>query len=159
MKVTALTLLFAFAVCTRCDAGTTGVLNGYVREANGKPAVGALVTVVSPRYIGKRYTDTHGFYVFLALLPDTYSVRVAKAGSSGAYTIGAGIASDQTTTLNFRFTSLRQCPRFTRITPAATRGDETFWSLDMRQMGRYPWNVAPLINLPLVPADPHYRCL
>ncbi len=156
----ALPLLFALSAWNRCDAGTTGVLRGYVREASGRPVANALVTVASPSYTGKRYTDRHGFYVFLTLPPDTYSIRVVKADTSNAYAFGAGINSDQTTTLNFRFTAFRSCPGFTEVTVSSSRGDDDFSSLDVQRMGRFPSSIAPLIYLPLVPAGrQHSGCL
>lgn len=159
MKVSALALLVALAACIRRIAGTTGVLNGYVRDADGKPAANALVRVVSPSEREKTYTDQHGFFVFLSLPPDAYSISVEKRGTSNAYALGARVDSDQTTSLNFRFRSFRRCPAFARVTLAANRGGDDYWALDMRRMGGYPPNIAPLLPLPMLPAVRRLSCM
>ena len=162
MKVSALALLVALvalAAPIRCIAGTTGVLNGYVRDASGKPAANALVSVLSPSEREKTYTDQHGFFVFLSLPPDVYSISVEKRGTSNAYALGARIESDQTTSLNFRIRSFRRCPAFARVTLAANRGGDDYWALDVRRMERYPSTIAPLITLPMLPAARRLSCL
>ena len=159
MKVSALALLVVLAAPIRCIAGTTGVLNGYVRDASGKPAANALVSVVSPSETEKTYTDKHGFFVFLTLPPDVYSISVEKPGTSNAYALGARIDSDQTTSLNFRFHNFLRCPAFTRVTIAANRGGDDYWSLDVRRMERYPSTIAPLITLPMLPAARRPGCI
>ena len=159
VKVSALALLIALAACIRCIAGTTGVLNGYVRDASGKAAANALVSVLSPSEREKTYTDQHGFFVFLSLPPDVYSISVEKPGTSNAYALGARIESDQTISLNFRFHNFRRCPAFTRVTIAANRGGDDYLSLDVPRMERYPSTVAPLITLPLLPAARRLGCM
>lgn len=160
MKVTVLVSLFALAACVRCVAGTTGVMNGYVRDESGHPAADVLVSVISPTQTGKTYTDKRGFFVFVALPPDVYSVEAEKSGTSDAYATDVRINSDQTTFLNFRFSSYRGCgPVFTPVTLAANQESEPFWSLDVRRMEQYPPNAAPLILLPMVRAVQRQRCL
>lgn len=159
MKVTTLILIFALATCVRCTAGTTGVMNGYVRDDRGQPAADVLVTVASPSQTVKTHTDKRGFFVFLALPPDVYTAEAEKSGTSNAYAIGVRINSDQTTFLNFRFSSFLGCPGWTQVTLATSQGSEQFWSLDVRRMAQYPPNVAPPILLPMTPAVRPRMCL
>lgn len=158
VKVAALVMLFTLAACVQSMAGTTGVMNGYVRDHTGQPAADVLVTVVSPSETKQTYTDKRGFFVFLSLSPDVYSVRAEKAGTSNAYAIGARIDSDQTTFLTFRFGLYRNCPSYTRVSVAANQGNEPFESLDVRRLEQYPPNVAPPILLTSVPAR-GFSCL
>lgn len=161
MKISTLVLalIFALAACIRCVAGTTGVMHGYVRDINGQPVVNALVTVTSPSQTAETYTDRHGFFVFLTLPPDVYSVQAETASTSGAYAMGARINSDQTTFLNLRVGYRRCGPTITRVTVAAYQGSDQFWSLDVRRMEEYPPNVAPPILLPAAPVTQSLICL
>ena len=159
LKVTALVVVFALAACLRAIAGTTGVMNGYVRDEDGQPAANALVTVVSPSETRETYTDKSGFFVFLTLPPDVYSVQVQKDGTSGAYAIGARINSDQTTFLTFRFNLYRRCSAFAPVTLAADRRAEQFESFNVQLMQAYPPKTAPPILLPWVRPARAFSCL
>ncbi len=58
---------------------TTGILKGFVRDTNLQPSDGARVVSTSAR-TGKQYirqTDGTGFYAFLNLPPDTYTVQAS----------------------------------------------------------------------------------
>ena len=58
---------------------TTGILKGFVRDANLQPSDGARVVITSAR-TGKQYirhTDGTGFYAFLNLPPDTYTIQAS----------------------------------------------------------------------------------
>lgn len=157
VKVTTLVLVYALAACVRCLAGTTGVMHGYVRNENGQPVADALVTVTSPSQISETHTDSRGFFDFLTLPPDVYTVAALKDGTSGAYAPGARVNSDQTTFLNLRVSSYLRCgAMFNRVTVAAYQGSDQFWSLDVRRMAQYPPHFAPPI---LLPATPHVQRL
>lgn len=134
-------------------------MNGYVRDESGQPAADVLVTVVSPSQTGKAYTDKRGFFTFLTLPPDVYTVVAEKAGTSNAYAMGVRINSDQTTFLNFRFHSYRGCPAFTRVTLATNAGSEQFGLIDVRRMEQYPPNIAPPVFLPMAPSVRPFMCL
>ena len=159
MKVATIVLILVFFARVPGIAGTTGVMHGYVRDKNGQPVADALVSVASPSETAETYTDKHGFYVFLSLPPDVYTVWVKKDETSNAYAIGARVNSDQTTFLNFRFTSWTRCPAPTLVTLAANQGSDQFWSLDVQRIEEYPPNVAPPILLPPVPIVRLYGCL
>ena len=50
-------LVTLLEVGTRCLAGTTGIMNGYVRDAHGKPSADVRIEVVSPSKTAIRYTN------------------------------------------------------------------------------------------------------
>lgn len=159
MKAIALVLLFTFAACTRCVAGTTGILNGYVLDPHGQPIADVPVTVVSPSDTRTTYTDKHGFFVFLTLPPDVYSVQMQDASGFNAYGNGVRISSDQTTSLNYRFSAYRHCYGSIPVTLASDKRSEQFESLDVRLMQTYPPRTAPPILLPMAPRNRRFMCL
>ena len=154
MRTAALTLFLALFNCAACLAGTTGAMSGYVRDTMGRPVAEALVIARSPSQTCTRFTDKHGFFVCLTLPPDVYNVHAEKFGFS-AFATAVRIDSDQTTSLHFRLSVFRGCPRFTRTPMLA----EPFIPLDMRLMERYPSNVAPPIALPMTSVRRRFGCL
>lgn len=160
MKVPALILLFALGACVQCTAGTTGVMNGYVRDENGKAAANALVAVNSPSESNWTRTDKNGFFVFLDLPPDVYTVDVQKEGTSGAYAFNARINSDQTTFLHLLVSRYMRCgPSSNPVTLGAYQQSAPFYSLDVWQMNQYPPKMAPPIRDPLVLPLQRLKCL
>ncbi len=80
-------------------ASTTGSLRGRVVDAaNNAPIAGAAVTAVSPSQTATTTTDGSGAFSFLALNPDTYTLRVEKPGYSPASQPGASVFADQSST-------------------------------------------------------------
>jgi hypothetical protein len=155
MKITALILFLVLAISVECDAGTTGVIHGIVSDPAGQPVTNVRVTAVSPSQTCTTYTDTRGFFVCLSLPPDVYWVWAQKPGTSNAYSPGVRISSDQTTFLDFRFSTYHGCPAFTSAPLAAA----PFVSLDVRRIESYPPNAAPPIPLPLSPFSRPVGCL
>jgi hypothetical protein len=155
MKITALILFLVLAISVECDAGTTGVLHGFVRDPAGQPVTNARVTAASLSQTCTTYTDGRGFFVCLTLPPDVYTVRAQKPGTSDAYAPAVRVSSDQTTFLVFRFDTYRGCPAFTSAPLAAA----PFVSLDVRRMESFPPNAAPPIPLPRSPFRRPIGCL
>jgi hypothetical protein len=60
------------------DDPSKGVISGRVRDVNGDPVEGALVTVADTPYFAR--TDTAGHYIIDNIPPGTYEVYVAKDG-------------------------------------------------------------------------------
>ncbi len=143
MKITVLILSLVLAISVECDAGTTGVIHGFVRDPAGQPVTHAQVTAASPSQTCTTYTDERGFFMCLTLPPDVYTVWAEKPGTSNAYSPGIRISSDQATFLDFRFSTYHGCPVSTRAPLAAA----PFMSLDVRRMEFYPPNAAPPIRL------------
>ncbi len=76
-------------------AGTTGILEGTITDsASGKPIAGAKVVAVSGSGTFSGTTDAHGFYAIMALLPDTYTVRVSAKGYSDLAVAGVFVQQD-----------------------------------------------------------------
>jgi hypothetical protein len=154
-EITVLILFLVLAISVECDAGTTGVMHGIVRDPAGQPVTNAQVTAASPSQTCTTYTDKRGFFVCLTLPPDVYNVWLQKVGTSNAYLSAVRVSSDQTTFLVFRFDTYVHCPAFTRAPLAAA----PFMSLDVQRMELYPPNAAPPIRLPLSPFRPPIGCL
>jgi hypothetical protein len=80
MRTSALILFFIACVTARSLAGTTGVLNGYVRDYSGRLAGGAVVVAIPRADVAwarsgiVAHADNQGFFVFLDLAPGVYFV-------------------------------------------------------------------------------------
>jgi hypothetical protein len=77
-------------------AGTTGSLSGTVQDSQtGAPIIAAKVTATSPSQSSTTYSDRTGRYVFLSLIPDTYTLSAAKDGYETARISGISVFADQ----------------------------------------------------------------
>ncbi len=88
----------ALLVCqgTRVLAGTTGALSGYVVGSDGTRLAGAKVTATSPSETTTTATDANGHFVFVSLVPDTYTVTASKDGFDTTSQSGVTILADAT---------------------------------------------------------------
>src|SRR5205085_10739214 len=84
-------LFFSLVICLACLASvpsafaqtsTSATLRGTVKDPQGAVVSGATVTVTSERTKEERKTVTNeeGGYVFTALTPDTYTIKVEAQG-------------------------------------------------------------------------------
>ena len=94
----ALLLVVAFlSQVTWALAGTTGGLSGtVVDEENGAPIANASVTASSPSQTVSIKTDGAGHFLFISLIPDTYTVSVEKDGYDPTSQSGLSIFADAT---------------------------------------------------------------
>ncbi|MDE2481134.1 MAG: carboxypeptidase regulatory-like domain-containing protein [bacterium] len=152
MRTATLAILIALIACGRCLAGTSGVLNGYLRDTLGRPIVGARVVAVAESSYARTVTDRHGFFAFLDLPPDLYSVLVGNDDGRDAYALGVRVQSDQTTFLPVSV-MLARCPTVVQNTVSADQSAQTFRSVDLTRAAMQPPNVASL-PLPFVPLTP-----
>src|SRR5579872_2799993 len=89
-------------VASPASAGTTGSISGHVVESSAlTPIADADVSAVSPSQQSSTKTDTAGRFVFLSLLPDTYTVSVHKNGYETKSVAGISVFADQSQTLSF----------------------------------------------------------
>ncbi len=102
---------------TSTEAGTTGALRGRVLDERGAPIAGALVQVVSPSQTASVTTDPRGYYAFLDLAPDTYTLTAAKRGQMDVVYPGIVIFADQTEVLAVKMS--RRLKEIARVTAAA----------------------------------------
>lgn len=158
-KVSALIALLTFAALAPSAAGTTGVMSGYVRDNSGRPVVDARVTVASPSERRATLTDRTGFFVFLTLPPDVYSVTAQKSGAPDANAFGARISSDQTTFLAFRLSRLLGCSGGAPVTVASERRSTQVNSVNTQMVDAYPPKTAPPIFLTPISQSRHLMCL
>lgn len=109
-------------------------MSGYARDENTAPIAGVDVIVVSASRTARTHTDARGFFAFIDLPPDVYTVSVEKVGFAPHSTPGARVNSDQTTFL--AFTMIRwSCGGHAYV--VEQRSDD-FTSLDLRALSAYP---------------------
>jgi hypothetical protein len=81
-------LLGIFALVLSCSASSfaqgvqTGTIRGIVKDQQGLPLPGATITATSPALQGERtaVTDSDGAYLFRAVPPGTYNLKVEMSG-------------------------------------------------------------------------------
>jgi len=105
-------LVIAIALCALiavpsapAGAGTTGTLRGRaVDVASGAPIAAVKISASSPSQSETVVTDTSGFFSFISLNPDTYTVTASKDGYDIATLQGVTVISDQSrsVTLNLQ---------------------------------------------------------
>ncbi|HEY9085622.1 MAG TPA: TonB-dependent receptor [Candidatus Tyrphobacter sp.] len=81
-------------------AGTTGTISGVVTAPNGRPLAGAAITATSPSQKATATSDAHGFYSFVALLPDTYTLSFTLRGYGPTSVPGVVVLQDQNVAVN-----------------------------------------------------------
>jgi outer membrane receptor protein involved in Fe transport len=95
--------VLAFAACMVAlshwagHAGTTGTLSVKVLDAHLAPVAQAKVSATSPSQSAVGLTDAGGFFGFINLSPDTYSVSASKEGFTSTSVEGVTVQADQTT--------------------------------------------------------------
>jgi hypothetical protein len=86
-------------------AGTTGTINGVVRDAaTGAPIGNAKVTASSPSQTEYTSTNSTGYYSLQALTPDTYTVSFQAEGYNAASQPGVTVQQDLISKVDFRLT-------------------------------------------------------
>lgn len=88
------------------SAGTTGGIHGRVADStSGQPIAGADVTAASPSQTETRSTDSLGYYAFISLAPDTYTVTAKKDGYTLEQVPGVTVISDQNRAVDIKMQS------------------------------------------------------
>src|SRR5579872_4295240 len=82
------------------NAGTTGTLTVKIVDSSGAAISAAKVSAVSPSQATTGVTDVHGFFAFVNLSPDTYTVVASKQGYDSTTIAGVTIQADQTSSLD-----------------------------------------------------------
>lgn len=96
LRIALLALTVLLVQGTWALAGSTGNINGTVRDQNGSPVALAKVSVVSPSQSVTLTTSNGGFYSALGLSPDTYNITATKEGYDSATLYGVTVQADQT---------------------------------------------------------------
>lgn len=86
-------------------AGTTGTINGVVRDAqSGAPIANARVTASSPSQSESTTSNSAGYYALQALTPDTYTVSFQAEGYTPQSQPGVTVQQDLNYKLDYRLT-------------------------------------------------------
>jgi hypothetical protein len=84
-------------------AGTTGSVSGVVTDTEtNAPVADAKVTVVSPSETASATTNASGHYAFASLIPDEYTVSVARTGYDSSTVSGVTVLADATQVVSVR---------------------------------------------------------
>jgi hypothetical protein len=95
-----LAILCAFAWAAVARPGTTGVLRGCVTdETTHRPIAGALVIAESAAEKAEARTDALGDYVFVDLIPGTYTLSVRAAGFEPVWVAQIPVQADVSRTV------------------------------------------------------------
>jgi len=93
------------SVGTLFAAGTTGTISGTVTDSKtGAPVAGVAIAAVSPtgQYHGR--TNERGYFSFIGVTPDTYTVSYELAGFQPLSTTAITVAADQVADVSTRLT-------------------------------------------------------
>jgi hypothetical protein len=82
-------------------AGTTGTISGtIVDQKTGAPLANVTVAAVSPTGSFHGKTDSHGFFSFTGVAPDTFTVSFELPGFQPSSVTGIAVFADQVQTVN-----------------------------------------------------------
>src|SRR4029077_2605015 len=81
-------------------AGTTGTLSVKVVDAANNAVTGARVSTTSVSQTAVGLTDARGFFGFVNLSPDTYTVVASKQGYNSTSLSGVTVVADQNISLD-----------------------------------------------------------
>ncbi|MBI2965514.1 MAG: carboxypeptidase regulatory-like domain-containing protein, partial [Chloroflexi bacterium] len=93
--------VLALALLRPCPAtaGTTGKINGFVRDQKGAPLPGANVTLDGARQ--GAVADAKGYYVIINIFPGVYTLTASLIGYDRVSKSPVIVIADQTTTVDF----------------------------------------------------------
>jgi len=96
-SIAVLTFVVILVAQVSAHAGTTGSITGRVTDAeNFAPIANATITAGSPSQSVVTTTDQTGYFTFISLAPDRYTVTAAKRGYDGAIQRNVRVLADNT---------------------------------------------------------------
>jgi hypothetical protein len=96
----ALSTIASVAAPAFAAGGQTGVIRGTVVDGTTNSALtGADVTLTAPTGRYTAHTDSHGKFVLVGVLADTYTLAVRKDGTVRVSQPGVGVVGDDTVDL------------------------------------------------------------
>ncbi len=102
-----LAIVLLLSVPVRGIAGTTGQIAGTV-TAGGVPLAGVAVTAQSPTGRYETKTGAQGYYVFLGVSPDTYTLTFQGAGYERQTQQGVSVFADQSASVSIQLSKQLQ---------------------------------------------------
>jgi hypothetical protein len=104
--LTAAFLIGSLAIPVPALAANTGSIVGSVTNAaTGAPVANVDVTAASPSQTARTTSDSHGFYILQALIPDTYTVSYQLTGYAPMVVPGVTVQQGQNTSQNVALTT------------------------------------------------------
>ncbi len=97
----ALTLSALATIATPAFAagGQTGIIRGTIVDGSNAALTGADVMLTAPGGRYTAHTDTHGKFVLVGVIADTYTLTVRKDGTVRINQPGVGVVGDDTVDL------------------------------------------------------------
>ncbi|HVI06879.1 MAG TPA: carboxypeptidase-like regulatory domain-containing protein [Candidatus Binatia bacterium] len=120
-----------------------GAISGYVRDAAGKPQMGAIVKIAGPAHALTVFTDAMGFYSAVNLLPGFYSIQAWAPSFLPALTEKIGLQAGTSLHVNVTLTTLLNAMQ---VTPRHAAGDSDDWKWTLRSVANRP--VLRVLNDP-----------
>ena len=152
-RLSCLTFWIAAAAGSMEAASTpklSGNILGNVRNASGKLQMGASVALFNryDKLIRQGLTNERGLFVFDALAPDAYSVRVSLSSFVPALRRGIAVQAGLDSVLNINLTSVFSTIEVVYHSPGqALMTDEWKWALRATQRTRPVLRIAPDIQV------------
>jgi hypothetical protein len=83
-----------FSAAGAAQAGTTGSVTGFVRDEKGAPIADAVVRIIAATDAHVARTDYRGFFTFMTVRPDTFTISIEKRGFRPLSRAGFLVAAD-----------------------------------------------------------------
>lgn len=117
-------------------ASRTATISGYVRNAQGRPQMGAAVEVVGSALDSLRvFTDERGFFAAAGLIPGTYSIKVSAPAFLPTLREKVNVKAGAGILLNLTLTTLFDAVQFA---PRNSKTDDGDWDWVLRSTANRP---------------------
>src|SRR6202790_4232658 len=124
------------AWCGTASGAISGVISGYVRDGSGAPQMGAAVEILgSAAQALKVFTDDHGFYSAVSLLPGTYSIKVSAPSFLPTLREKIGVRAGAKLIVNVTLTTLFEA---IQLVPLRSPVDDDDWKWRPRSVANRP---------------------
>jgi hypothetical protein len=138
-----------FAITSSVLAGTTGAIQGFVTDVDGRAIADAAVSAAAPSYATHTVTGPSGFYALNGLPLDTYTLTFSKTGYQPVIIPGVTTSQDSAARINAKL--YNETRTLARVTVRGT----TSLIQPTQTADTYVVNQTTLSNLNGTPQDPN----
>jgi len=117
--------------------GRRGTISGFVRNAEGKPQIGAVVEILglAPLQSVSAFTDEHGFFSASGLVAGMYDIRVSAASYLPSFRDGVGLRAGGKVLLNLTLNTLFDA---VQVAPGHGLAEQDDWKWVLRSSTNRP---------------------